>query len=111
MSRRRRERGRASARVADEMKAHPAARVGLPEDARDLGVEAVVRRWSIAGVDLELLGDDLDLVTENVDERAVGEIGGQDGAREQDYAMDGSSFGASTSSIKASTTGCAGSIA
>jgi len=87
------------------MEALPAARVRLSQGARDLRVEAVVGRGLVAGVELEVLGDDLDLILERVDERAVGEVGGQDGARKQDYAVDGSSFGASISSMKASTAG------
>jgi hypothetical protein len=90
------------------MEALPAARVGLSQGACDLRVEAVVGRGLVACVELEVLGDDLDLILERVDERAVGEVGGQDGARKQDYAVDGSSFGASISSMKASTAGWAG---
>ena len=98
-------------RVADEVEAIPAAGVGLPDDAGHLCVEAVVRRRSVAGVELEILGDGLDLVAERFDQRTVGEVGGKDAARHEDHAMDGSSFRASTSSMKASTTGCAGSMA
>lgn len=93
------------------MEPFPTARVDLPKDAGDLGVEAVAPWRSVACVHLEILRDRLNLVAERVDERAVREVGGQDGAREQDYAMDGSSFRVSTSSMKASTTGCAGSMA
>jgi hypothetical protein len=89
----------------------PAARVGLAEDAGDLVVQAVVDRRLIAGVQLEVFGDSLDPVTERFDKRTVREVGRKDAAREQDYAMDGSSFRASTSSTKASTTGWAGSMA
>jgi hypothetical protein len=106
-----RERGCTAARVAYEMEALPAARVGLAEDAGDLVVEAVVDRRLVAGVQLEVLGDGLDPVTERFDQRTVGEVGGEDAAREQDYAMDDSSFSASTSATKASTTGWAGSMA
>ena len=60
---------------------------------------------------LEVLGDGLDLVAECVRERSVGEVGGEHDPREQDHTWDGSSFRASTSSTKESTTGCAGSIA
>jgi hypothetical protein len=108
MPRGRRERGCAAARVADEMEPLPAARVGLPHHAGDLVVEAVVARWLVAGVELEILRDGLDLVIERVDEGAVGEVGRQDAARKQDHPVHGFSFGSSPSSMKASTAGCAG---
>jgi hypothetical protein len=110
MPRGRGKRGCAAAGIAAEMEPLPAARVGLPHDAGDLGVEVVLDRRSVAGVDLEILRHGLDLASERVEQRTVGQLGRQDGAREQDHACDGSSFRASTSSTKASTTGCAGSM-
>ena len=104
----RRERGCAAARVADEVEALPAPRIGLTNDAGDLVVEGVVDRRLVARIHLEILRDRIDVRPECVDQRAVGEVGGKDGARKQDHTADGSSFRARTSSTKESTTGCAG---
>ena len=97
------------------MEALPAARVGLTDDSADFRVEAVVDRRLVPSVDLQIHCSGLDVVPERLDEGAVRKLGREDGARQQDHTVDGSSFmrvfgaiRASTSSTKPSTAGCAG---
>jgi hypothetical protein len=67
-----------TARVADEVKAVESRGGGGAEDPVDLAIERVAGRRRIVAVDLELLGDRLDLISEHRQQRAVRQIGWQD---------------------------------
>jgi hypothetical protein len=71
---RKRERGRASARVTNEVKTLPASGISLAEDAFDLVIEGVPERHCVGGVHLEILRDGVDVGAERVDQCRVREI-------------------------------------
>jgi hypothetical protein len=58
--------------------------LGLSQDPRELGLQAVVRRWLLVRVDLELLGTGLDSLAERLDQRRVGQLSRQHDAWKQD---------------------------
>ena len=59
-----RERRGATSRVADKMETVEAANGSLPKNPLHLGVETEIRRWLLPCVDLEILCDGIDPVSE-----------------------------------------------
>ena len=64
----------------------PATHVGLADDTRDLEIEAVVIRRLVGRVDLQVLGNRMDILAERLDERGVRGLRREDAARKQDHA-------------------------
>ena len=80
-----RDRGRCTARVPDEMEPLPTVRVGLAQHARNLDLEAVVRRRLERCVDLEILRDRVNVRAERGDERAVRKLCREHDPGKQDH--------------------------
>jgi hypothetical protein len=60
-----------------------AASVGFTQNPTGLGREAVVGRWLIAGVDLEILRKRVHPVAEDTEQLRVRRLGGHDTSRQQ----------------------------
>ena len=72
-----------TSRVADEMEPVDVAEVGFPEDPLRLGVETEIRRRFVLGVNIEILRYRIDSSPEYPEECCVGELRGQDSARQE----------------------------
>jgi hypothetical protein len=66
-----RERGGATSGVADNMETVETANVSLPENPLDLGLETEIRRWLGACVNLEILSDRVDPLSEALQQLSV----------------------------------------
>lgn len=84
IARRERERRGAPTRVADQVDGVRARLISDAPDGLDLHCQPIVRRRCLGGVDLQVLEDGSDLLPERREQRAVGEVGGQDGAGDED---------------------------
>jgi hypothetical protein len=81
--RRDRERHRAAGRVADDMEPAETVSVSLTKSPLDLGVEPEVGRWLIRCIDLEILGDRIDPISEPLKQRRVCKLRGQHATGQQ----------------------------
>jgi hypothetical protein len=64
-----------------------AANVSLPENAIDLGFETEVRRWLVASVDLEILCDRVDPLSEPLQQLRVRRLRGSHPTRQEQHGV------------------------